>query len=48
MADVTAPPTAPPDIVWINMSKGKAKAILAKALVPSCPIIQTSAKLTED
>ena len=48
MEDETAPPSAPPDMACMSMSSGNASAMLASALVPSCPINQTSIRLTED
>ena len=48
MADVTAPPRAPPDIVWVIINKGKARATAAREFVPSLLMNQTSVSTTID
>ena len=46
--DATAPPSAPADIMAININIGKTMANAAKDLVPSWPTYHTSAILTDD
>lgn len=38
MADATAPPMAPPDIVMVRITVGNTSAIAASASTPSRPI----------
>ena len=48
IADVMAPPSAPPDIVCVIINSGKARATAARELVPNLLINHTSVRTTID
>ena len=48
IAEVIAPPNAPPDIVWVIINRGKARATAAREFVPNLLINQTSVNTTSD
>ena len=45
-AELMAPPSAPPDIVCVNINNGKARATAASEFVPNLLMNQTSVKTT--
>lgn len=48
IVDAAALPSAPADIILININSGKTRANAAKDLVPSWPTYHTSAIFTDD